>query len=89
MKINQHTKLVLNKEFLFGILCDYIDYIEEKRGVILNIPDNDWLHDILLINCNLENAIITDDLYESFCEVVYNMDINKVNKKIEELFLGN
>lgn len=78
---NFNTKMFLQE------IVEYAYWLHGEEGIVLKIPDNDWLHDILLSQCGYENIILDNDaLYEEFRAKVKEVDVEKLNKKIKSLF---
>lgn len=79
-------KKIFNIKRFMQEIEDYAYWLFDDEGIILQIPDEDYLHDILLINCKFENYILDNDkLYEEFCAKVKEINIEELNKMIKFL----
>lgn len=82
-------KQIFNIEKMINEVIEYSYFLYDLRGIIFEVYDNDWLHDILLIDCNYENYILdNDEYYELFCSQVEKIDVNQLNLKIKKALSG-
>lgn len=84
--INERIKNEFTEKRFVQKVVQYAFWLYDERGIIYQIADHDWLHDILLIQCGYENIILDNDLlYDIFCQKVEQVNLEKLNRDIVTL----